>query len=116
LGSRTIKCHQCGDVRRTYTEKGIDVALATKLLVLANNRAFETAILVSGDKDYLETVKAVKALGLRVEVVSWRRSLSNELAQESSKNVILLDDLRAEIEKPADVEIERLIPEEEDEP
>jgi len=30
-------------------------------------------------------------------------------AQESSKNVILLDDLRAEIEKPADVEIEKLM-------
>jgi uncharacterized LabA/DUF88 family protein len=114
LGNKTIKCHKCGDLRRSYTEKGIDVALATKLLVLANNRAFETALLVSGDKDYLETVKAVKALGLRVEVVSWRRSLSQELRDESSRNVILLDDLKTEIEKPADAEIEKLIPEEEE--
>jgi len=112
LGNKTIRCNQCGDRRRTYTEKGIDVALATKLLILATNRAFETAILVSGDKDYLETVKAVKNLGLRVEIVSWRGSLSQELGQESSRNVIFLDDLRAEIEKPADAEIEGLVPEE----
>jgi uncharacterized LabA/DUF88 family protein len=116
LGSKTVRCQKCGDSRRSYTEKGIDVALATKLLVLGNNRAFETAILVSGDKDYLETVKAVKSMGMRVEVVSWRRSLSQELAQESSINAILLDDLRTEIEKPAaDVEVEKLMTPEEDE-
>jgi hypothetical protein len=36
-----------------------------------------------------------------------------DLAKESSRNVILLDDLKAEIEKPADAEIEKLILEEE---
>jgi uncharacterized LabA/DUF88 family protein len=116
LGSKTVACHQCGDKRRSYTEKGIDVALATKLLILANNKAFETAIVVSGDKDYLETVKAVKNLGIRVEIVSWKRSLSYELGQESSKNVVLLDDIRADIEKAApDKEIEDLMPPGEDE-
>jgi uncharacterized LabA/DUF88 family protein len=110
LGTKTIKCAKCTNIRRSYTEKGIDVALATKLLVLANNRAFETAILVSGDKDYLETVKAVKSMGMRVEIVSWKRSLSQELAQESSKNAIILDDIRADIEKAApDAEVEQLM-------
>jgi len=113
LGFKTLRCDACGARRRTYTEKGIDVALATKLLVLANNRAFETAILVSGDKDYLETVKAVKSLGMRVEIVSWRNSLSQELARESSVNPVLLDDIRAEIEKIApDTEVEQLMPSE----
>jgi uncharacterized LabA/DUF88 family protein len=110
LGSKTVRCVTCGDRRRSFTEKGIDVALATKLLVLANNRAFETAILVSGDKDYLETIKAVKSLGMRVEVVSWKQSLSQDLGRESSRSPVLLDDLRAEIEKAApDVEVERLM-------
>ena len=53
---------------------------------------FETAILLSGDKDYLETVQAVKNMGLRVEIVSWRQSLSKELGNESSSGVIHLDD------------------------
>lgn len=115
LGNKTIRCKKCGDKRHSYTEKGIDVALATTMLVLANNRAFETAILMSGDKDYLETVKAVKQLGMRVEIVSWKNSLSQELGKESSRNVILLDDLKADIEKAADAEIEKLIPADEEE-
>jgi uncharacterized LabA/DUF88 family protein len=106
LGRKMVRCGKCGDGRTTYIEKGVDVALATKLLVLANNRAFDTAILLSGDKDYLETVKAVKALGLRVEIVSWRASLSHELADESSAEVIYLDDLRDAIELKAVIEPE----------
>jgi len=106
LGRKTVRCGKCGDGRTTYIEKGVDVALATKLLVLANNRAFDTAILLSGDKDYLETVKAVKALGLRVEIVSWRASLSHELADESSAEVIYLDDLRDAIELQTGIEPE----------
>lgn len=106
LGRKTTCCGKCGDGRTTFIEKGVDVALATKLLVLANNRAFDTAILLSGDKDYLETVKAVKAQGLRAEIVSWRASLSRELADESSSEVIYLDDLRDTIELKAGIEPE----------
>jgi uncharacterized LabA/DUF88 family protein len=111
LGVKTVYCKKCGDKRQTPTEKGVDVAIATKLLILAHNRAFETAILLSGDKDYLETVKAVKSLGLRVEMVSWRNSLSSELASESSSGVVYLDDLRDKIElrQPIDTESEKLL-------
>ncbi|MGB6688077.1 MAG: NYN domain-containing protein [Terracidiphilus sp.] len=110
LGSKTVKCNKCGDVRRTPTEKGVDVAIATKMLTHAINRAFETAVLVSGDKDYLDTVRTIKNMGLRVEIVSFRRSLSQDLATESSARVIYLDDLRATIELPTpDREAERLV-------
>jgi len=110
LGNRTLHCKSCGLTWRTYTEKGVDVAIATKMLTHAINRAFEIAILVSGDKDYLETVKAVKNMGLRVEVVSFRNSLSHDLANESSSAVLILDDLRAEIELPVpDKEAEALV-------
>lgn len=110
LGHKTVSCTKCGDKRYVYTEKGIDVALSTKLLLLAHNRAFETAILLSGDKDYLETVQAVKNMGLRVEIVSWRQSLSKELGNESSSCVIYLDDLKGEIamKGPVESEVEKL--------
>ena len=98
LGKRTTTCRKCGDNRVVPTEKGVDVALATKLLMLAQSRSFETAIILSGDKDYLETVQAVKSQGLRIEIVSWRASLSQELGHESSANVLFLDDLRSAIE------------------
>ena len=111
LGLKTMTCKKCGDRRVVPVEKGIDVALATKLLVLANNRAFETAILVSGDKDYLETVKAVKSNGLRTEVVSWKGSLSRDLGEEASASTTFLDDLRDRIELKyaIDVEAEKLV-------
>jgi uncharacterized LabA/DUF88 family protein len=109
LGTKTVRCNQCGAARRTPTEKGVDVAIATRMLTHAINRAFETAILVSGDKDYLETVRTVKNMGLRVEIVSYRGSLSQELAAESSAPVVYLDDLRADTELPVpDREAERL--------
>jgi uncharacterized LabA/DUF88 family protein len=109
LGSKTVKCNNCGRARRTPTEKGVDVAIATKMLTHAINRAFETAILVSGDKDYLDTVRTVKNMGHRVEIVSFRNSLSQDLAAESSAPVVYLDDLRASIELAVpDREAERL--------
>lgn len=110
LGHKTISCPSCGNQRYVYTEKGIDVALSTKLLLLAHNRAFETAVLLSGDKDYLETVQAVKNMGLRVEIASWRQSLARDLADESSSAVVYLDDLKNEIAlmAPPEAEVENL--------
>jgi hypothetical protein len=54
---------------------------------------------VAGDKDFLETVKFIKNLGMRVEILSWRGSMSPELATESSASVKYLDDFRADIER-----------------
>jgi uncharacterized LabA/DUF88 family protein len=99
LGRKTTKCLKCGDVNDTHTEKGVDVGLATKMLILGLNKAYDTALLVSGDKDYLETVAFLKNQGLRVEIISWKKSISPELATESSSSVIYFDDLKAQLEK-----------------
>src|SRR5437899_12268366 len=98
LGNKTFHCHNCKKTHYLKTEKGVDVAIATKMLTHAINKAFDTAILLSGDKDYLDTVRTVKNLGLRVEIVSFRHSLSSDLAAESSASIVYLDDLRNEIE------------------
>jgi uncharacterized LabA/DUF88 family protein len=97
LGIRTVTCNKCDHTHTTPVEKGVDVGLATRMLTLGINQAYETAILVAGDRDYLETVKFIKGLGLRVEVVAWRSGLSNDLEAESSAPVLFLDDLRKEI-------------------
>ncbi|HEX8709221.1 MAG TPA: NYN domain-containing protein [Pyrinomonadaceae bacterium] len=97
LGKKTISCDNCNQSHTIPAEKGVDVGLATKMLMLGINQAYETAILVAGDRDYLEPVKFVKGLGLRVEVVAWRSALSSELAAESSAPVLYLDTLEKEI-------------------
>lgn len=99
LGFKTIKCPLCRKTVTAKTEKGVDVGVATKMLTLGINKAYDTAILVSGDKDYLETVKFIKNLGLRVEVIGWKYSMSSELAQESSSEIIYFDDIKADVEK-----------------
>ena len=99
LGKKTISCCNCDHRAVVPAEKGVDVGLATKMLILAINQAFETAILVAGDRDYLETVKYVKGLGLRVEVIAWRDNISEDLADESSEHVVYLEELRKMIEK-----------------
>jgi uncharacterized LabA/DUF88 family protein len=111
LGTKSLYCKECNKTRKTFTEKGVDVAIATKMLAHAMNKAYETAILVSGDKDYLETVQIIKNLGLRVEVVSFRHSLSKDLANESSAPVLFLDDVKKEIEFAKSItEIDKFIP------
>lgn len=77
LGRKTTRCRNCGETRWVSVEKGVDVGLATKLLTLANDKAFDTAILAGADKDYLETVRAVKARGRRVEIAAWRGTISD---------------------------------------
>jgi len=98
LGQKTTRCRKCGNSQRVSVEKGVDVGLATKMLTLANNRAFDTALLIAADKDYLETIRAVKNNGLRVEIVAWRGTISPEMEAESSKQVLYFDDIRADIQ------------------
>lgn len=110
LGRKTVRCRQCKNSWITRVEKGVDVALATRMLTLANNRAFDTAILVAADRDYLETIRAVKGNGLRVEIVAWRGTISPLMEAESSRPVVYLDDIKAAVELTAkpDEEAEKL--------
>lgn len=97
LKVRTVRCQNCNSEWTTYTEKGIDVWLTTKLLLLLHHDAFDTAILVSGDGDYLEAVKAVRSMGKRVELVAFKASHSRELVDECN-SVIFFEDISREIE------------------
>ncbi|MBM3134835.1 MAG: NYN domain-containing protein [Chloroflexi bacterium] len=51
----------------TVVEKGIDVAIATDMLLRAYSNAYDTAILVSGDADLVPAVEGAKDLGKHVE-------------------------------------------------
>jgi uncharacterized LabA/DUF88 family protein len=97
LGRKTFQCESCNHKHVVPAEKGVDVGLAIKMLMLGVNQAYDTAVLVAGDRDYLEAVQFVKGLGKRVEVIAWRNGLSDALAAESSSPIIYLDDLKDEV-------------------
>jgi uncharacterized LabA/DUF88 family protein len=98
LGRKTTRCRNCNRSWTVPVEKGVDVGLATKLLSLASHRAFETALLIAADRDYLETVQAVKNMGMRVEIIAWRGTISPQMENESSAPVLFFDDMRYDIE------------------
>ena len=78
-------------------EKGIDVSLATNMLVHAFRDNYDTVILVSGDTDFADALLAVKELGKHVEVVLFGGTRSSQHLRIVADRVIqaeseLLDD------------------------
>lgn len=68
-----------------YSEKGVDVLVATHMIDLALSTNCDTVVLVSGDTDYVPAVKLVKRLGKQVIVASCLSSDANELREESDE-------------------------------
>ena len=78
-------------------EKGVDVALAVDLLAYAWENAYDVAILVSGDEDYVGAVEKVMSKGKNVELVAFKGSTSKELRQHCGKTTFI-DDIAKIIE------------------
>lgn len=79
-----------------WVEKGVDLALVTDLLVNAFRNLFDTAILVSGDRDFAMALSEVKRLGKKVEVAAFRKTIGREL-KEIADRYIALDNLYEKI-------------------
>ena len=62
-----------------YIEKGVDVLLTIDMIRLARLNSYDTAILLSGDGDFIETVKEVREMGKRVELAYFPFQRSHEL-------------------------------------
>ncbi|MCA1945133.1 MAG: NYN domain-containing protein [Desulfovibrio sp.] len=95
--SYVTTCRNCQYTRSMLEEKGVDVGIATKMLILALNKGYDTAILMSGDGDLYECVHYILNLGIRVEIISWKDQLAREMFDIAS-NVTFFDDIRSEIE------------------
>jgi uncharacterized LabA/DUF88 family protein len=75
-------------------EKKVDINIALDIISLAYENAYDTAILVSGDGDFVPVVAKVKELGKAVEVWAFKYSLANALSEViGQENVYYLDDV-----------------------
>jgi len=72
-----------------WREKGVDVALVTEMLLLTFNDGFDTIILVSGDADYADALKAVSQMGKRVEIASFAQNTAPELRLVADRYITL---------------------------
>lgn len=92
LKLRKIKCEKCGFVKQAKFEKGIDASLSTDLLWFASQNGYDTAILISGDADFIPPIKRVKLLGKRIELWAFKHTLGKELRNLVDK-VYYIDDI-----------------------
>ena len=85
-------------VSKNTFEKKVDVRIAIDMVSFAYEDAYDTAILVSGDGDFLPVIKKVKELNKNVEVWAFRYSLANVIGEElGEENVFFLDNVLNEI-------------------
>ena len=71
-------------------EKGIDIKIATDMLVHGHRGNYDVAILVTGDTDFADAIQAVKDLGLHVEVALPSLGGSQKL-REVADRVVAID-------------------------
>ena len=79
-------------------EKKVDIRIAIDIVSLAYENAFDTAVLVSGDGDYVPIVKKVKELDKNIEVWAFKYSLANTLKEELGQdNIYYFDEILSKI-------------------
>lgn len=72
-----------------FLEKEVDIMLATDMLSLAYQNAYDTAILVSGDSDFIYTVEEVQRIGKRVENATFKKTSSYNLRKVCDRFILL---------------------------
>ena len=94
----TIKASFNKIVSHNVMEKKIDIQIAIDIISLAYENAYDTAVLVSGDGDFVPVVKKIKELDINMEVWAFRYSLANALKEVLDKQrIYYLDDILNEI-------------------
>jgi uncharacterized LabA/DUF88 family protein len=79
-------------------EKKVDINIALDIISLAYENAYDIAVLVSGDGDFVPVVSKVKELGKAVEVWAFKYSLANALLEViGQQNLYYLDDVIGEL-------------------
>jgi uncharacterized LabA/DUF88 family protein len=80
------RANQFGEQR----EKQVDVYLASQVVALAYENAYDVAFIVSGDEDYVPAIEIVQQKGKIVAAVSSSAILSDELRRKADR-VFLID-------------------------
>lgn len=93
-----ITCQRCGRRLKEVKNKGVDVALATDLLVYGMSDAsssYDVAMLVSGDNDFVPVIQKLKDRRpqVKVEVAQFNNAVGLEMSQAPEiDRVWFLDD------------------------
>ena len=79
-------------------EKKIDIKIAIDMISFAYEKKYDTAVLVSGDGDFIPVVKKLKEMNRNVEIWGFKYSIANALKEElEQENINYLDDVLSRI-------------------
>lgn len=84
---RTVQCHTCHSKRISYEEKETDVSLAVRLVEGAARNDFDTALLISGDAEFVPAIQSARRLkpDLRIVVVFPPKRISDALRRQLTR-------------------------------
>jgi len=77
------------DGKTIYQVKEDDIHLAVDMLKFAYNNAYDTAILVSSDGDFVPAIEVVKEIGKNIENIGFENKFSYHLKHECDKFIRL---------------------------
>lgn len=80
--------------KRKCKEKGVDIALATEMLVNAFNQNYDIGFLVAGDKDYEKLVTEVKRFGPIINGAFIPNGLSSDLKIAEDEYIDILENVK----------------------
>lgn len=76
----TVRTRDAYD-KRTGTQREVDVAMACEILGQAHKDRYDTAVIVSGDRDFLPVVEEIRRQGKRAEVACFFTKTSKKLLE-----------------------------------
>lgn len=90
---------------KALQEKCVDIALAVEMLYMATiPGAFDLAVIVTGDKDFMPALEKTRLLGKRVAICSMRNGCNGDLVRIENRirdfDMIWLDDYLDELIVP----------------
>ena len=79
-------------------EKKVDINMAIDIISLGYENVYDTAVLVSGDGDFVPVVKKLLYMDKKVEIWAFKYSLAKALTENvGSENIYYIDDILNEI-------------------
>ena len=74
-----VRLGKLGRVGDEFVQKRVDILLAVELVRLSWSKSIGTAVLVTGDSDFVPAVEAAKDAGVLVQLWYSRNAVHNEL-------------------------------------
>ncbi|TSC86040.1 MAG: hypothetical protein G01um101416_748 [Microgenomates group bacterium Gr01-1014_16] len=72
-----------------YHEKGVDVQMATDLIMNACKNTYDQAFLITSDSDLIPAISAVQSLGKKVTYVGFKHKPSYALLKACNQSILL---------------------------